>query len=117
MLHASRPSRPSDGRIRLLRPCTALEVTESFFWSYCDDYLELVKARSYGEPSEAGPRRPARAGTEPVGAAELFAPFLPTAPRRHGRGGSPARSWFQLALRRSVAAEAAPTRVPISSRQ
>ena len=56
----------------------ALERTESFFWTFTDDHVELVKARAYGEYGTAAAvsaRFALRSALQVL--QQLFAPFMP----------------------------------------
>ncbi|HXT27696.1 MAG TPA: valine--tRNA ligase [Vicinamibacterales bacterium] len=57
---------------------SVLQRTETLFWFFCDNYLELVKSRRYGDQGEAGAGSANTALLNALSALlRLFAPYLP----------------------------------------
>ncbi|MFN2522676.1 MAG: valine--tRNA ligase [Mycobacteriales bacterium] len=77
----------------------ALERTEAFFWTFCDDYIELVKNRAYSDaPEAASANRALRLALDTL--LKLFAPFLAFAAEEvwswHAEGSVHLQPWPTL---------------------
>ena len=101
----------------------ALEATETFFWTFCDDYLELVKDRAYGGEqwsAEATASARAALGLALDTLLRLLAPTLPFATEEvwsWWREGSVHRApWPLAAPLREAADGVAPAGLPAAGR-
>ncbi|WP_431709465.1 valine--tRNA ligase [Glutamicibacter uratoxydans] len=93
----------------------ALDITESFFWSFTDDYVELIKDRAYGGHGATEQASVLAAlATTLDSILRLFAPFLPFATEEvwgWWRAGSVHQSSWPTANHLAQALEGADTAV------
>jgi valyl-tRNA synthetase len=74
----SRLVRESTEQLEAYDYARVLERSERFFWSFCDDYLELVKARRYGDFTPEGAASANSAMLVALSTIlRLFAPYVP----------------------------------------
>lgn len=105
----------------------ALELTETFFWTFCDDYLELVKDRAYAAGAEGTTVTPQAVASARAALAlaldtllRLLAPVLPFATEEvwsWWREGTVHRApWPDAAPLRAAAGDADPATLDAAGR-